>query len=139
MVDNLTPEQRSKAMRKVRSKNTSPEMVVRALCRSIGANGYRLHRADIPGTPDLAFIGKRQAIFVHGCFWHGHSCPAGAKVVRANSDYWSAKLKRNAERDANTLNALKRDGWKTLVLWECETKHLETATAKLREFLLSSG
>jgi DNA mismatch endonuclease, patch repair protein len=137
MADNLTAEQRSKAMRQVRSKNTSPEIRVRALCRAMGATGYRLHRSDIPGTPDLAFIGKRKAIFVHGCFWHGHDCPAGVKVAKTNSSYWETKLKRNVARDKQALAALQQLGWRTLVLWECDLKRPEIARVQLEAFLKS--
>lgn len=121
-------------MRAVKSVNTKPERIVRKLARAI-APGYRLHRADIPGRPDLAYLGRKQAVFVHGCFWHGHDCPRGARMPKANRDYWEAKIARNRARDANTLAALERDGWRALTIWECELKDEDRAAERLRAFL----
>lgn len=134
MTDNLTPEQRSETMRRVKSRDTGPELLVRRLCRELGAVGYRLHRSDLPGKPDIAFLGKRKAIFVHGCFWHGHSCPAGVKVAKTNGEYWRAKIERNMNRDRTNLESLQGRGWKTLVLWECEMKQPKVARAMLEKF-----
>lgn len=122
MTDNLSNEQRSNAMRRVKAKDTSPEIVVRKLLRSIGETGYRLHRKDLPGKPDIAFIGRKLIIFVHGCFWHGHDCPRGNRVPKSNREYWVAKIAKNKARDISNQELLVKNGWKVLVIWECETK-----------------
>jgi DNA mismatch endonuclease (patch repair protein) len=135
LADNLTPEQRIVAMRGVKSKNTSAEIAVRKLCRELGRSGYRLHRKDIPGKPDIAFIGLRAVIFVHGCFWHGHDCPAGTKKPKTNSAYWRAKIKRNKLRDAKHLAALDAASWHSLVVWECEIRQPENVKLRIARFL----
>lgn len=114
-------------MRAVRSTDTKPEMRVRRLAHRLGYR-FRLHRADLPGTPDLVFAGRRKVIFVHGCFWHGHDCRRGARQPKANAGYWRAKIERNAARDVASAEALRAAGWAVLVLWECELKD-ETALA----------
>src|ERR1700735_5319447 len=85
---------RSSTMRAVKSKDTRPEMHVRRIVYALGYR-YRLHRKDLPGKPDLAFIGRRKAIFVNGCFWHGHDCPRGSRAPKTNQAYWTAKISRN--------------------------------------------
>lgn len=135
LADNLNPEQRSAAMRQVRSKNTSPELAVRRLLQSRGYSGYRLHRTDIPGKPDIAWIGRKLAIFVHGCFWHGHNCPRGARTPKTRRDYWLAKIERNRQRDGAHQLALKAAGWGALTLWECELDDQRNISKKLRRFL----
>jgi DNA mismatch endonuclease, patch repair protein len=134
-MDNLTPSQRSRTMRAVKGKDTSAEVAVRRLCRELGEPGYRLHRRDVPGTPDLAYLGRCLAVFVHGCFWHGHTCKAGAKVAKTNADYWRQKIARNMARDERHLQALREEGWGALVLWECEVKDASLAKRKLARFL----
>lgn len=108
-------------MRRVRSKDTSPELKVRKALTAMGLR-YRLHRRDLPGSPDIVMPGRRLAIFIHGCFWHGHDCPRGARVPKSNQDYWLAKIGRNRERDNRNAEALAAQGWKVLVLWECEMR-----------------
>ena len=95
------------------------------------APGYRLHRADLPGKPDIAYPGRRLAIFVHGCFWHGHDCPRGARMPNANADYWQAKIARNRARDAATLETLKAMGWRAAVVYECALRDAEALRARL--------
>ena len=131
---NETPEQRSATMRAVKSRDTSPELAVRALLRRF-VPGYRLHRKDITGTPDIAYIGRQRAIFVHGCFWHGHDCARGARMPKANAEYWRAKIARNVARDARYQEALAAQGWRTLIVWECELKDDGALEKKLRAFL----
>jgi DNA mismatch endonuclease (patch repair protein) len=97
--------------------------------------GYRLHRKDIPGNPDIAYIGRKQAVFVHGCFWHGHDCARGARVPKANRDYWTQKIARNRARDEEALRRLEAEGWDALVVWECALKDRDALRARLREFL----
>jgi DNA mismatch endonuclease (patch repair protein) len=117
-------------MRAVKSRDTQPELVVRKLLRSI-APGYRLHRADLPGKPDIVYARRRLAIFVHGCFWHGHDCARGARPPRTNAAYWSAKIARNRARDEATLQRLAVQGWRTLVIHECELKDIAALRARL--------
>ncbi len=134
MVGKETPAQRSAVMRAVKSRDTSPELAVRALLRSF-APGYRLHRKDVPGNPDIAYLGRKQAIFVHGCFWHGHDCARGARMPKANADYWRAKIGRNRARDAAQAARLAALGWRALTVWECELKDKSALEKKLRDFL----
>lgn len=133
-----TPEQRSATMRAVKSRDTTPELAVRALLRAF-APGYRLHRKDIPGNPDIAYICRKRAIFVHGCFWHGHDCARGARAPKANADYWRAKIARNVARDAGYRDRLAALGWRALVVWECELKDKAALTRRLREFLADAS
>jgi DNA mismatch endonuclease (patch repair protein) len=129
-----TRSQRSAIMRAVKSRDTAPELKVRALLRAF-APGYRLHRKDIPGNPDIAYIGRKQAIFVHGCFWHGHDCARGARAPKANADYWRAKIARNRARDEAHRARLGALGWRALTIWECELKEKNALERKLKAFL----
>lgn len=122
-------------MARVKSRDTSPERAVRRLLRELGHPGYRLHRGDLPGRPDIAFVGRRRAIFVHGCFWHGHDCKRGARQPRTNADYWRAKIARNRARDEAAQAALGEAGWRIAVIWECELKAPDALAARLRRFL----
>jgi DNA mismatch endonuclease (patch repair protein) len=128
-------ETRGNIMRAVRSSDTKIELTVRRIVRSLGFPGYRLGRRDIPGTPDLAYIGRRKAIFVHGCFWHGHECPRGSRVPKANREYWERKISRNRERDARVMDALATKGWSALIVWECELRDPSLVSEKLKGFL----
>jgi DNA mismatch endonuclease (patch repair protein) len=125
-----TPAQRSAIMRAVKSRDTKPELVVRKLLWSI-APGYRLYRADLPGKPDIVYARRRLAIFVHGCFWHGHDCARGARAPRTNAAYWSAKIARNRARDEANLQRLAAQGWRTLVIHECELKDIDVLRSRL--------
>ena len=133
--DTLPPSPaRSALMARIRGKNTNPELLVRRLIHALGY-GYRIHRADLPGTPDIAFIGRRKAIFVHGCFWHRHEGCSKASMPKTREAYWSKKFSTNLERDSRKLKELARMGWKVLVVWECETKNKELLVDTLKEFL----
>jgi DNA mismatch endonuclease (patch repair protein) len=121
MTDVFSPEKRSSVMRRVKSTDTSPELKVRRQLTRMGLR-YRLHRADLPGKPDIVMPGRKLAIFVHGCFWHGHDCARGARVPKANRAYWEAKIRRNRERDGQNRAALEAKDWRLMVLWECELK-----------------
>ena len=123
-------------MRRIRSKDTLPEIMVRALLRSLGHTGYRLNRRDLPGSPDIAWIGRKLAIFVNGCFWHGHDCKHGARVPATNRGYWARKIERNCVRDAQQICALQGCGWRTLVLWECQLADMQKVARRLDRFLL---
>ncbi|MBX9757343.1 MAG: very short patch repair endonuclease [Beijerinckiaceae bacterium] len=125
-------------MRAVKSRDTSPERKVRALLRPI-APGYRLHRKDVPGNPDVTWIGARRALFVHGCFWHGHDCARGAREPKANADYWRAKIARNRARDEANMKTLAQQGWRALVVWECELKDEAALARKLAAFVADQG
>lgn len=125
-------------MAKVRSKDTAPEMLVRHLLFSMGYR-YRIHRKDLPGCPDIAFISKRKVIFVNGCFWHQHKGCARAIVPGTNKSYWIPKLERNKIRDSAALRELAKTGWKTLTVWECETKFPRSLRLRLRKFVGKPG
>ena len=133
-VDRLTAEERSRLMSRIRGKDTKPEMAVRRLVHGMGFR-YRLHRRDLPGSPDLVLPRHRKVILVHGCFWHSHpGCRAG-RVPASNTGYWEPKLRRNAERDAASEEALRLAGWAVLVVWECQTRKAADLGDKLGAFL----
>ena len=119
-MDNLNSDQRSALMARIRSKDTTPELVLR---RMLHRRGYRylLHDRRLPGAPDLVFPSRRAVIFVHGCFWHGHECKI-ARIPKSNLDYWNNKLARNRQRDETHRRNLRRLGWRVLVVWECATR-----------------
>lgn len=121
MGDVFTPQQRSAVMRRVKGRDTAPEMKVRRLLRGAGI-GYRLGGCGLPGRPDVVMKGRRTVLFVHGCFWHGHDCPRGARQPRSNADYWIAKIDRNRARDGRVVAELEAEGWRVLTLWEREQK-----------------
>lgn len=135
-ADVFSVAKRSTVMRAVKSENTSPERAVRAAVCGLGyARRYRLHGAHLPGRPDLVFSSLRKVVLVHGCFWHGHDCTRGARRPKDNAAYWRAKIERNRERDAATLNALSTLGWSILVVWECETRDGAGLSRALAAFL----
>ncbi len=120
-------------MQAVGTKNTSPELVVRKLLFRLGYR-YRLHRRGLPGTPDIVFPGRKKAIFVHGCFWHGHTCPKG-RPPKSKLDYWAPKLLANRLRDEKKQADLAVLGWDVLVVWQCETRDPVLLEATLRQFV----
>lgn len=135
-MDNLSPTDRRRAMRRVRGRDTTPELVVRRLLHAEGYR-YRLHGRDLPGKPDIVFVARRRVIFVHGCFWHGHTCPRGSRRPGTRRDYWNAKLDRNAERDRSHARRLRRMGWGVMIVWECQTapRRRPALERRLRRFL----
>lgn len=138
-MDKLSPARRSWNMQRIRGKDTKPELTVRRTAHALGYR-YRVHSAKLPGKPDLVFASRRKVIFVHGCFWHQHTdldCPI-VRVPKSALQYWKPKLMRNAERDAEHLAKLETDGWKILVVWECQVKDEEKLKAELQSFLESS-
>ncbi len=137
-TDVFTPEKRSAVMRRVKGRNTAPELKLRKLLARMGLR-YRLHRKDLPGSPDIAMIGRKTAVFMHGCFWHGHPCKRGARQPKANADYWLAKIARNKARDAASLAKLDDMGWRAVVVWECELKDEATLEARLADLTASAG
>lgn len=130
---------RSENMRRIRSKNTVPELTVRKLLRDLGFTGYRIHRKELPGKPDIAFIGRKKAIMIHGCFWHGHDCKEGLRKPKSNADYWLPKIDRNKARDAEHTVKLEQMGWKVLTVWECELRDARNLANKLRCFLAAEN
>lgn len=126
MSDPFTTEQRSAVMRRVKGRDTRPELAVRRALRA-AAIGYRLGGAGLPGRPDLVMKGRRTVVFVHGCFWHGHDCPRGARAPKANAGYWSAKIARNRARDAAAEAALRAAGWRVITVWECGLRRTDFA------------
>lgn len=138
-MDRVTPQQRSENMRRIRSKGMEPELAVRRLVHGLGYR-YRLHVKNLPGKPDLVFRSRRKVIQVHGCFWHQHSDPA-CKITRkpkSNLSYWAGKLQRNVARDQEHQNALTREGWKVLTVWECELRDETKTLKRLNRFLLKN-
>ncbi|HXQ12574.1 MAG TPA: DNA mismatch endonuclease Vsr [Caulobacteraceae bacterium] len=134
MTDVFTAEKRSAVMRQVKDRDTTPERVVRRALWRLGAR-YRLDRRDLPGRPDIVLAGRRLAIFVHGCFWHGHDCARGARVPKANRAYWTGKIGKNRARDAATRARLEALGWRVEVIWECELKDPAALQARLAAML----
>ena len=133
-MDKISTERRSANMRRIRSKNTSPELALRRLIHRLGYR-FRLHRKDLAGRPDIVFPGRRKVIFVHGCFWHQHFGCREGRIPGSRLDYWAPKLKRNQIRDAVSLACLEGQGWKVLVVWECELKNSQPLIKTLKRFL----
>ena len=136
MTDILTPEQRSERMSRIRWRDMKPELVVRRLTHALGYR-YRLHRRDLPGRPDMAFISRRKVIFVHGCFWHRHARCRLARLPKSRRDYWIPKLEGNRTRDLHNQTELDRMGWSVLVIWECEVADVSLLERKIRLYLES--
>ncbi len=130
MTDVFTPEKRSAVMAQVKGKGTAPELKVRKALTALGVR-YRLNRKDLPGSPDVVMAGRRLAIFVHGCFWHGHDCARGSRAPKANRDYWLAKMTRNKARDIAAEAALTAQGWRVETIWECDLKDAEALRMRL--------
>ncbi|MEO8069504.1 MAG: very short patch repair endonuclease [Flavobacteriales bacterium] len=111
----------SAVMSRIRNKNTGPEKAMRGALGAAGIRGYRLHYAKVPGKPDIAFVGRKVAVFVHGCFWH--QCPhCQPQRPKANKNWWRRKLDRNVERDAEKVKALHELGWRVITVWDCRLK-----------------
>ncbi len=113
---------RSALMGRIRGKNTTPEMVVRRAAHRLGLR-FRIHRRDMPGTPDVVLRKHGLAIFVHGCFWHRHEGCRRCTTPKTRTEFWSEKFKKNVERDQRDVDALRKRGWTVLIIWECETRN----------------
>jgi len=122
-------------MRRIRAKDTGPELAVRRIVRRLGFLGYRVHGRDIPGTPDIVWRNQRRAIFVHGCFWHGHDCKVGLRKPKSHVDYWVPKIERTRARDAAHRESLRSMGWRVLTVWECELRNEAKLESSLLRFL----
>ena len=130
---------RSDIMRAVKRAHTAPEIVVRQVLHALGLR-FRLHRRDLPGSPDIVLPKFRTVVFVHGCFWHRHPDCRYATTPKSRQEYWLPKFEANVERDARKEAQLRELSWRVLVMWECETKSLEALEARLRlEFDLPLG
>lgn len=125
---------RSALMKRVRGSDTKPEMAVRKAAHAMGYR-YRLHVRGLPGTPDLVFPRRKKVVFVHGCFWHRHQGCKRTTTPTLRREYWREKFEANVIRDNAQQIALKAAGWRTLVIWECETSDVRQIEARLREFL----
>jgi DNA mismatch endonuclease (patch repair protein) len=134
----MTDPARSAVMRAVKGQNTGPELKVRRAAHALGYR-FRLHRKDLPGSPDLVFPRLKTVVFVHGCFWHGHDCARGARIPKTNTGYWRAKIARNVARDVRTAAELAALGWKVETLWECELKDLSSLNDRLKRALGMRG
>jgi DNA mismatch endonuclease, patch repair protein len=133
-MDSLDRQARSAHMAKIGPKGSKPEMVVRRTLHALGYR-YRLHRRELPGTPDIVLARRKKVIFVHGCWWHGHDCKFGRRPPKSNVEFWTTKLRGNAERDTRILAKLKAMGWDCLVVWECEISPRDALVVRLRMFL----
>lgn len=133
-TDIVTPKQRSKNMSKIKGKNTKPEMTVRSLCHELGLR-YRLHREDLPGTPDLVFPKHRLCLFVHGCFWHRHPGCKYTYTPKSRLDFWLPKLAKNVERDAKAQRELEAAGWRVSIIWECQTKNKDALQTEIQKMI----
>ena len=134
MTDVFSQQKRSWIMSRVKGRDTKPEILVRSFIFRMGFR-FRLHRRDLPGTPDIVLPRHGKVIFVHGCFWHGHKrCPR-SKRPTTNENFWNKKLDGNIKRDKRYRRELRQMGWKVLIVWECETKNPEKLLRKLERFL----
>jgi DNA mismatch endonuclease (patch repair protein) len=130
MVDKLSEKRRSWNMSRIRSRNTNPEVRVRRMLSALGFR-FRLHRRDLPGKPDIVLPKYHIAIFVHGCFWHQHAGCIDCSNPKTNVDYWRPKLLGNLKRDRRNRRALRRCGWNSIVIWECQTRRPEFLRKRL--------
>ena len=138
MTDRLSAERRSANMRRIRSKNTGPEMALRRLIHRLGYR-FRLHKKDLPGKPDLVFSSRRKVIFVHGCFWHQHAGCREGRIPGTRREYWEGKLRRNRTRDAENQARLEESGWRVFTVWECSLRNEKELVRNLRRFLGAVG
>jgi DNA mismatch endonuclease, patch repair protein len=133
-MDTLTAVQRSERMSRVKGVDSEAELLVRRIAHRLGYR-YRKHVGSLAGRPDLVFARRRSIVFVHGCFWHRHDCPAGRRLPKSRVDFWKSKLERNRMRDVEQQRRLTAEGWKVLVIWECETRDAAYVEARLTRFL----
>lgn len=133
-MDTLTAEKRSWLMSRVKAKHTKPELVVRRLVFGMGYR-YRLHAKHLSGHPDLIFPGRKKAIFVNGCFWHGHVDCRYGQLPKTHVEFWQAKIGRNQVRDKESITSLEAGGWRVLTIWQCELKSIDSLATRLREFI----
>jgi DNA mismatch endonuclease (patch repair protein) len=133
VADNRSPQSRSALMSRIRGKDTAPELVVRRLLHSLGYR-FRLHRRDLPGTPDIVFPSMKKVVFVNGCFWHAHGCKIG-RAPKTRLDFWEPKLERTRQRDLSNRRRLRARGWGVLTVWQCAVRAPDKLARKLETFL----
>jgi DNA mismatch endonuclease (patch repair protein) len=131
-MDIVSSEKRSAMMANIKGRNTRPEMVVRRAAHRLGLR-YRLHRRDLPGSPDLVFPRRRIALFVHGCYWHRHNGCKYAYTPKSNVEFWQKKFQTNVDRDIRVRQELEAGGWNVVIIWECETRDSGTVTDVLTQ------
>ena len=134
MADTFNREKRSEIMSRVRSRDTTPELIVRRIAHRLGFR-YRLHRKDLPGCPDIVFPRYRSVILVHGCFWHRHPCCKYASSPKTRAQYWERKFQGNVARDARNEALLCNLDWRVMVIWECETKDHTVVAERIGSYL----
>ena len=134
MADRVSPEIRSRIMASVKSRGTNPEIQVRRLLHKMGYR-YRLHRANLPGCPDLVFPSRRKVIFVHGCFWHSHPGCNRSTMPATNREFWITKIKKNQARDIKNEALLEATGWSVKTVWQCQLKDMGSIACQLETFL----
>lgn len=134
MRDRLTKERRSWNMSRIRGKDTIPEKRVRSMLHGMGYR-FRLHRRDLPGKPDIVFVSRHVALFVHGCFWHRHKGCKNCTTPTNNQEFWTEKLDGNAARDKRIRRALRKVGWTSFVIWECQTEDAHRLEGTLSRFV----
>jgi len=132
-LDRISAEERSALMSMVRGSHTGPELAVRRMLHALGLR-FRLHRRDLPGRPDIVLPGRNAVVFVHGCFWHRHANCTRATTPASNAAYWRKKFLRNVERDAEAQRALRKLGWRVLVVWECELRKPVKLQSRMKRF-----
>jgi len=134
LVDKFDIQERSRIMALIRSRDTSPEKLVRRLIHKMGYR-FRLYRKDLPGTPDIVLPRLKKVICVHGCFWHGHArCPRAPRPT-TNVSFWERKITLNIARDQKVKRSLKVLGWKVLTIWQCQTRNVSVLRGRLKRFL----
>lgn len=134
MTDRFTPEERSRVMSRVKGHDTEPERIVRKIVHRMGYR-FRLHDKSLPGKPDIVLSRHKKVIFIHGCFWHGHKgCHKATRPV-SNVEFWNRKLDGNMRRDAKVQRELKSLNWKSLTVWQCQTRDVAVLQKRLERFL----
>ena len=133
-MDKLSSARRSENMRRIRSRDTLPEIAVRSIIHRMGFR-FRLHKKDLPGKPDIVLASMHKVVFVHGCFWHQHKICREGRIPKLRPEYWIPKLQRNCDRDTQHRRNLRKLGWQSLVVWECEIERATLLERKLERFL----
>lgn len=134
MADVFSKLKRSEIMSRIKGKDTKPEKLVRSLLHRMGYR-FRLHVAELPGTPDIVLPRHGKIVFVNGCFWHGHKLCRKGRLPETNTGFWQAKIEKNVERDKTAAQSLKNAGWQVLTIWECQTQNLGKLTLRLERFM----
>lgn len=136
MTDTMTPEQRSRCMSAIKSNDTKPEMLVRKYLHGMGLR-YGVHNKKLPGSPDIVLRKYKTVIFINGCFWHGHDNCRYYRLPKSNIEFWQTKINRNRERDKRDIEALRKRGWRVIVVWECELRTKELRQQTLQKLFFS--